>query len=204
MGHRRHAGRHPGGGAVPEPGGRLSGADVQSLRPDAADGLDLVFLRPAPRRSRRSSCPTCASGSPRSSTWPPTSGCATRPLYPAWYGEAHTAPELLGRVRVRPARAVPGRASWPATAVAAAGCYPTAAALALAPLVRGRRDRADGVVVDAASGVSGAGRSLKHDDALRHRQRGLHRLRVARPPPHAGDRAGQPDARCSSRRTSRR
>ena len=44
--------------------------------------------------------------------------------------------------------------------VAAPGCYPTAAALALAPLVRAGRGRAQGIVVDAASGMSGAGRGL--------------------------------------------
>ena len=43
--------------------------------------------------------------------------------------------------------------------VAAAGCYPTAAALALAPLVRAGAVETAGIVVDAASGVSGAGRA---------------------------------------------
>ena len=49
-----------------------------------------------------------------------------------------------------------------ADAVAAAGCYPTAAALALAPLVQAGVIEPEGVIVDAASGVSGAGRTLKH------------------------------------------
>ena len=48
-----------------------------------------------------------------------------------------------------------------ATLVAAAGCYPTAAGLALAPLVRGGMVEAGGIIVDAASGVSGAGRGAK-------------------------------------------
>ncbi len=48
-----------------------------------------------------------------------------------------------------------------ATLVAAAGCYPTAAGLALAPLVRAGLVQPTGIVVDAASGVSGAGRGLK-------------------------------------------
>jgi N-acetyl-gamma-glutamyl-phosphate reductase len=43
--------------------------------------------------------------------------------------------------------------------VAAPGCYPTAAALALAPLVRAGVIETTGIVVDAASGTSGAGRS---------------------------------------------
>jgi N-acetyl-gamma-glutamyl-phosphate reductase len=81
-------------------------------------------------------------------------------LYPQWYGEPHAAPELL-------ADAVYGlpelfrRGLAGATLVAAAGCYPTAAGLALAPLVRAGLVDPDGLVVDAASGVSGAGRAPK-------------------------------------------
>ncbi len=81
-------------------------------------------------------------------------------LYPQWYGAEHGAPELL-------AEAVFGlpelfRSELPgATLVAAAGCYPTSAGLALAPLLRHGLIEAQGIVVDAASGVSGAGRGLK-------------------------------------------
>jgi N-acetyl-gamma-glutamyl-phosphate reductase len=51
-------------------------------------------------------------------------------------------------------------------AVAAAGCYPTAAALALAPLIRAGLVRRDGIVVDAASGVSGAGSGATKETAF--------------------------------------
>jgi N-acetyl-gamma-glutamyl-phosphate reductase len=83
--------------------------------------------------------------------------------YSRWYKEDHTAPDLLAeavyglpefcRERIRGARLI----SNP-------GCYPTAANLALQPLVAsGVIDRAAGIVCDAKSGVSGAGRkpSLK-------------------------------------------
>jgi N-acetyl-gamma-glutamyl-phosphate reductase len=80
-------------------------------------------------------------------------------LYPVWYGEEHRAPELLDRfVYGLPEVDRTGLAG--ARLIAAAGCYPTAAALALAPLVRAGVIEATGVVVDAASGVSGAGTSL--------------------------------------------
>ncbi|MBI3322204.1 MAG: N-acetyl-gamma-glutamyl-phosphate reductase, partial [Candidatus Omnitrophica bacterium] len=46
--------------------------------------------------------------------------------------------------------------------VANPGCYPTAALLALAPLAK-ERLLGEGVIVDAASGVTGAGRALKDD-----------------------------------------
>ena len=81
-------------------------------------------------------------------------------LYPQWYGEAHTTPELLGQL----AFGLPElfRAQiLAATAVASAGCYPTASSLALAPLVAAGLIEPQGIIVDAASGVSGAGRAPK-------------------------------------------
>jgi N-acetyl-gamma-glutamyl-phosphate reductase len=80
--------------------------------------------------------------------------------YPAWYGAPHPCPEELG--------------AWPyglpelhrdelagAAKVAVPGCYPTAALLALAPLVAAGLVEPDGIVVDAKSGLTGAGRSPK-------------------------------------------
>ena len=81
-------------------------------------------------------------------------------LYPRWYGAEHTAPELLPDF----AYGLPElfREEIVAAAhVATPGCYPTAAALALAPLVRGGSVDPNAVIVDAASGVSGAGRPPK-------------------------------------------
>lgn len=80
-----------------------------------------------------------------------------------WYGTAHTSPELL-------ARAVYGLPEFNRAQIAGAqfvsnpGCYPTAANLALRPLLQANLvDKFHGVVCDAKSGVSGAGRkpSLK-------------------------------------------
>ncbi len=82
-------------------------------------------------------------------------------LYPTWYGEPHAAPELL-------AKAVYGlpelhrKALKKAKLIAVPGCYPTAATLALAPLVMHGAIAKEGIIVDAACGVSGAGRTLKH------------------------------------------
>ena len=83
--------------------------------------------------------------------------------YSLWYKETHTAPELL-------AEAVYGLPEFCRERIAGArlianpGCYPTAANLAIQPLVAsGIIDRSAGIVCDAKSGVSGAGRkaSLK-------------------------------------------
>jgi len=76
-------------------------------------------------------------------------------LYVEWYGFEHPRPEEL------PAWSYAVPELWPPAGplVANPGCYATAALLALAPLA----DAIDpaSIVVDAKSGVSGAGRSLK-------------------------------------------
>lgn len=79
-------------------------------------------------------------------------------VYEQWYGVAHTQHDLL-------AEAVYGlpeldRSTLPgARLVACPGCYPTAALLAAAPALGSGIARADRVIVDAKSGVSGAGRT---------------------------------------------
>ena len=85
--------------------------------------------------------------------------------YPRWYGFTHPRPDLLaGAVYGLPELHHDGltalRDTGPAI-VGAPGCYPTAAILALAPLARAGLI-AD-LVVDAKSGVSGAGREPKQD-----------------------------------------
>ncbi|GLR46945.1 N-acetyl-gamma-glutamyl-phosphate reductase [Sphingomonas astaxanthinifaciens] len=80
--------------------------------------------------------------------------------YAHWYGEPHQAPELLGRF-VTGIPEFHRDAIRSAQAVAAAGCYPTATILALKPLVDAGLVDPASIIVDAASGVSGAGRGLK-------------------------------------------
>jgi N-acetyl-gamma-glutamyl-phosphate reductase len=85
--------------------------------------------------------------------------------YERWYGQAHGAPELLSEF----AYGIPElnrSAIRNAKAVAAAGCYATAAILALKPLVDAGLVKPDSIIVDAASGVSGAGRELKESTAF--------------------------------------
>ena len=78
--------------------------------------------------------------------------------YRRWYKEEHTQPELLAEA----AYGLPeycGERIRNARLVANPGCYPTAANLAIRPLVEaGLVDRSAGIVCDAKSGVSGAGR----------------------------------------------
>jgi N-acetyl-gamma-glutamyl-phosphate reductase len=78
-----------------------------------------------------------------------------RATYERWYGREHLSPQLLGEAvygmpelhaEVRDARLV-----------ANPGCYPTAMLLGLAPLFASGRVEPGTVIVDAKSGVSGAG-----------------------------------------------
>jgi N-acetyl-gamma-glutamyl-phosphate reductase len=78
--------------------------------------------------------------------------------YRHWYGE-HGAPELLGDA-VYGLPELHREAVKDARLVANPGCYPTAAILALAPLAR--EGLIADCVIDAKSGVSGAGREPSH------------------------------------------
>jgi N-acetyl-gamma-glutamyl-phosphate reductase len=76
--------------------------------------------------------------------------------YPRWYGFEHVAPEWLDKaVYGLPELFVADIAG--ADLVANPGCYPTAAALALVPLLRSGLAEPNGILIDAKSGVSGAG-----------------------------------------------
>ncbi len=82
----------------------------------------------------------------------------TKENFEHWYKEPHHQPELLKD-------AVYGLPEFFRTQIVHAkllsnpGCYPTAANLALRPLIQaGAIDRASGIICDAKSGVSGAGR----------------------------------------------
>jgi N-acetyl-gamma-glutamyl-phosphate reductase len=80
-------------------------------------------------------------------------------LYEAWYETSHTAPELLERA-VYGLPELGRDALRTAELVACPGCYPTSAILAAAPaLESGLAAIGSKVVVDAKSGLSGAGRS---------------------------------------------
>ena len=80
--------------------------------------------------------------------------------YEHWYGHAHEAPELLGNF-VYGIPELNRSEIKAAKAVAAAGCYATAAVLALKPLVDSGLVDPASLIVDAASGVSGAGREAR-------------------------------------------
>ncbi len=81
-------------------------------------------------------------------------------VYEEWYGEVHTDPTRLGRtVYGLPelfAAKIPG-----SELIANPGCYTSTSILALAPLLAAKLIEPTGIIIDAKSGVSGAGRSPK-------------------------------------------
>ncbi len=80
-------------------------------------------------------------------------------IYEAWYGVTHPDPERLGQVPYGLCEFFRDQIEG-AQLVANPGCYPTAALLATLPLVRAGLMDASSLVIDAKSGLSGAGRAL--------------------------------------------
>jgi N-acetyl-gamma-glutamyl-phosphate reductase len=81
-------------------------------------------------------------------------------VYETWYEVAHVVPELIDRF----AYGLPELFRDEIKAkkhVAVPGCYPQAAVLPLAPLLQAGLIAETGIIIDAASGVSGAGRAAK-------------------------------------------
>jgi N-acetyl-gamma-glutamyl-phosphate reductase len=151
-----HAGA-PVAGLYPSLARAYPALTLDPLEPAALDGLDLVFLALPHGESQRLA--------------PDLLGRVAHVVdlgadfrlpaaaYEQWYGEPHRAPQLLPAFAFGLPELFRARIT-PETSVAAPGCYPTAAALALAPLLAGGVAEPSGVVVHAASGVSGRGRGL--------------------------------------------
>ncbi|MEW6152552.1 MAG: N-acetyl-gamma-glutamyl-phosphate reductase [Actinomycetota bacterium] len=132
----------------------------EAYRPELAQGVDLVFLA-LPHGASQAIVPGLLDHGPKVVDLAADFRLLDTASYEQWYGEPHACPDILGRL----AYGLPElnrEAVAKADGVAAPGCYPTAATLALAPLVRAGLIEPQGIVVDAASGVSGAGRGLKH------------------------------------------
>ena len=80
-------------------------------------------------------------------------------VYEQWYKSPHASPELLADAAYGLTEFKRGEVRR-AQIVGNPGCYPTAALLATLPLLQSGKVRTNGVIVDAKSGVSGAGRGL--------------------------------------------
>lgn len=93
--------------------------------------------------------------------------------YAEWYGRPHAAVDLQPK-------AVYGLTEWyreaikTADLVACPGCYPTAALLTLVPLLKAGLIEIEDILIDAKSGVSGAGRSLKESNLFTEVSEAMH------------------------------
>lgn len=107
-------------------------------------------------------------------------------IYKQWYGVEHTSPELLERVafglpeitRGELDRAAADVAAGNPALVACAGCYPTATSLASYPAVSAGWVQAP-VMVQAISGVTGAGRSANERTHFCHANENVEAYGVA-------------------------
>jgi N-acetyl-gamma-glutamyl-phosphate reductase len=140
--------------------GAFPGLVFEAFDPEQVDGLDVVFLglpheaslALAPQLVGRVGCVVDLSAAYR---------LKDAGQYPDYYGFEHDQPALL-------AEAVYGLPELHrdelkgARLIATPGCYVTAATLALRPLVESGVIETNGVIVDAASGVTGAGRKTDH------------------------------------------
>jgi N-acetyl-gamma-glutamyl-phosphate reductase len=92
--------------------------------------------------------------------------------YAHWYGHEHRALELQSEA-VYGLTELYRRQIAEARLVACPGCYPTAVLLALVPLVRADLVDAHDLIIDAKSGVTGAGRGLKQNTLFSEAGEGL-------------------------------
>jgi N-acetyl-gamma-glutamyl-phosphate reductase len=92
--------------------------------------------------------------------------------YAEWYGGEHGAPELLKEAVYGLTEHYRDRIAN-ARLVACPGCYPTAVLLALLPLAKAKLIATEDIIIDAKSGVSGAGRTLKQNNLFSEAGEGL-------------------------------
>jgi N-acetyl-gamma-glutamyl-phosphate reductase len=98
--------------------------------------------------------------------------------YAKWYGHAHLAPELQ-KDAVYGLTEFAREAVKKARLIANPGCYPTSAQLPLVPLVEAGAIETGDIIIDAKSGVTGAGREAKETNLFAEVAEGIHAYGVA-------------------------
>jgi N-acetyl-gamma-glutamyl-phosphate reductase len=99
--------------------------------------------------------------------------------YAHWYGHEHHAPELQPEA-VYGLSEVYRREIKSARLVANPGCYTTSAQLPLVPLLKAHAIDPDEIVIDAKSGMTGAGRAAKEEMLFSEVSEGFHAYGVGR------------------------
>jgi N-acetyl-gamma-glutamyl-phosphate reductase len=99
--------------------------------------------------------------------------------YAHWYGHEHHAPDIQGQA-VYGLVEVYRRDIKRAHLVANPGCYTTCAQLPLVPLLKAKAIDPDEIVIDAKSGMTGAGRAAKEEMIFSEVSEGFHAYGVGR------------------------
>lgn len=140
------------------PGGNR---ELGSLNPDRAQGMDLAFLA-LPHGASALLASELAEMGVAVVDLGSDFRMDTPQRYREAYGADHPLPEQLSGWVYGLPELFRDRIIG-ASRVAAPGCYPTAASLALAPLAAAGVIELEGIVVNAVSGISGAGRGVKSE-----------------------------------------
>jgi N-acetyl-gamma-glutamyl-phosphate reductase len=130
-------------------------------RSDAFAGLDLVFLC-TPAEASLAVAPVALEAGARVVDLSGAFRLAADE-YPRWYGFEHPRPDLLPTACYSMPEAGASGEVRTARLVSNPGCYATASTLAVLALLRGGVIEREGIVVDAKSGTTGAGRKASED-----------------------------------------
>ena len=168
----------PASSVFPGLGGKLN----QSIKPwnlkHAATACDLVFLA-VPHGTAMSMAGALLKRGLRVIDLSGDHRLRSTAIFAKAYGRKHSAPQSL-REAVYGLTELHREEIFDAGLIANPGCYPTAAVLALAPLAATRRLDPKQVIIDAKSGVTGAGRSVRADLLFSEVNEELHAYKVNR------------------------
>ena len=147
--------------ALPGAGGAVKVRPQKEATAAAFAGLDVVFLC-TPAEASLALAPIALEAGARVVD---LSGAfrLTANEYPRWYGFTHARPELLPAACYSMPEAGASGNIREARLVSNPGCYATASTLAVLALLRGEIIGTEGIIIDAASGTTGAGRKASED-----------------------------------------
>lgn len=151
------------------------GQQIAAIHPQLAGRLDLELSSPDPAQLAET-CDVafcCLPHGASAETVRQLAGCGLRvidfsadfrlgsvELYEQWYGGRHPWPEMVGKIPYGMPELFASELR-DAKIIANPGCYPSSAILPLAPLLAADAIDPEDIIVDAKSGVSGAGRTPK-------------------------------------------
>jgi N-acetyl-gamma-glutamyl-phosphate reductase len=140
----------------------------------AGVGLDLVFCA-LPHGTTQTVIKTLLAAAPNTKVVDLSADfrLADTEAYARWYGHAHQAPELQTEA-VYGLSEIYRREIKKARLVANPGCYPTSAQLPLLPLLKAKAIEPGEIVIDAKSGMTGAGRAAKEEMLFSEVAEGFH------------------------------